>query len=586
MNVTRTILIALLTLVSAQTPQSVATASIYGVVIDASTTMPVSGVTVELTRIEGDKVVSHSELTGEDGTYTFTEIPPGANYELSTFDNGNHLPSAYGQHNPDEPWTPLSLAPGQNMTNVRLLVTPLSSISGRVVDGKGNPLERATVVLLRATYVAGRRNLQAATDFRTNGKGEYTFTGLGTGQYYIRVTPSNDSDFRQLFQSPAEWDNLKSKKKIADPDGYPTTYYNGSSGTRDLTLAKPVDLLNGGKVKGVDVTVAKVKTHRVSGSITSADGQPAPNARVLLVPRATGPESSFTRSVRTAGKPNTPDNGDFDFRGVLPGSYNLIAVMDGVGTPLRTATKPIEVGDSDISKLSVVVARGFDFPGTLQFSDWVAGNPPDYSLLAVNLISGYTTPVDLSLTRYHYTTDPLSVPPTPSGEFTFRNVPPGDYRIVISLNPKITSTTKIPLDLRAAYMTAATLGNTDLLKEGFHVSGKPEGKIQIAIVTDSGSVFGRVLDEHQEPVVPARMVIVPDKARRNRFDLFSPILVSATGRFTLDGIPPGDYKLFAWAHVVDGAWYDPEFMRVYEDQGTAVHIEESGTFPIEISLIH
>jgi hypothetical protein len=94
-----------------------------------------------------------------------------------------------------------------------------------------------------------------------------------------------------------------------------------------------------------------------------------------------------------------------------------------------------------------------------------------------------------------------------------------------------------------------------------------------------------VLDD-QQPAIPERMIIAPDLPRRQRLDLFSPLAVSVTGRFTLDGIPPGDYKLFAWAHVEDGAWLDPEFMRVYEDRGTPVHIEAAGSFPLEISLIH
>ncbi len=82
------------------------------------------------------------------------------------------------------------------------------------------------------------------------------------------------------------------------------------------------------------------------------------------------------------------------------------------------------------------------------------------------------------------------------------------------------------------------------------------------------------------------MVVAPDKGLRKRLDLFFQVAVSSTGRFSMDGIPPGQYKLFAWAHVEDGAWFDPEFMRVYEDRGTPVHIDESGAHPIEVPLLH
>jgi hypothetical protein len=167
-----------------------------------------------------------------------------------------------------------------------------------------------------------------------------------------------------------------------------------------------------------------------------------------------------------------------------------------------------------------------------------------------------------------------------------QNIAPGDYRVVVSLNPKLAADAKIPLDLRAAYMLSVRLGTMDVLDDGMHIDATPEGALQVVIATNSGSIFGRVLDDNHEPAIPARMVIVPEISHRKRPDLFSLVSVSPTGRFTLDGIPPGDYKLFAWAHVENGAWLDPEFLRVYENRGTPIHIEESGSYPVEIQLIH
>jgi hypothetical protein len=108
----------------------------------------------------------------------------------------------------------------------------------------------------------------------------------------------------------------------------------------------------------------------------------------------------------------------------------------------------------------------------------------------------------------------------------------------------------------------------------------------VEVATNSGSIFGRVLDENRETAIPAKMVVAPENPQRRRFDLFFQVPVSSTGRFSMDGIPPGKYKLFAWAHVEDGAWLDPEFMRVYDDRGTRVEIDEAGAHPIEVPLIH
>jgi len=82
------------------------------------------------------------------------------------------------------------------------------------------------------------------------------------------------------------------------------------------------------------------------------------------------------------------------------------------------------------------------------------------------------------------------------------------------------------------------------------------------------------------------MIIVPDLQRRNRFDLFTPVELTPTGRFSISPIPPGNYKIFAWTHVELGAWFDPVFMRVYENRGTPVRVEADGTASVEVQLIH
>jgi hypothetical protein len=42
------------------------------------------------------------------------------------------------------------------------------------------------------------------------------------------------------------------------------------------------------------------------------------------------------------------------------------------------------------------------------------------------------------------------------------------------------------------------------------------------------------------------------------------------------GIAPGNYKLFAWEEIEDGAWQSSDFRKNYVGQGTAVHVEAGG----------
>jgi len=584
MNAHRIVLTAILALLSAlqspQPPAKASSASVRGIVVDAASNLPVYAAVVELTGVKGGQVLSYSDVTGKDGKFEFPDVQPASRYQLVASDLGNYRTGAFGQHTPNDVWSPITLTAGQSMTDVRIVLTPVSSIGGKVTDASGKGVGRAQIYALRATYSGARRILQLARQAQTADNGDYFMGGLESGQYYVRTNPANSADYRQLFESPAGWDLLPNRKE-GEPEGYPTYYFPG---TMDLSAAKPVDLLNGGRARDINIHVAKIRTHRVTGNVLSEtrEGyapQPASKSRVLLLPRTAGSESNLTRWV------NSNDDGQFEFRGVFPGSYYLVAIASGNQSQL-TARKPVEIRDSDLLNLSITAARGFDITGSIRFQDWQLGPPPDYSQLAINLVSDITAPIDRSFRGYRFTPATITVVPAPNGQFTLRDITPWDYRIVITLNPRLAADARLPLDLKAAYMASVRLGNADVLANGLHIDGKPDGMLQVEVATNSGSIFGRVLDENHETAIPAKMVVAPENALRRRPDLFYQVPVSTTGRFSIDGIPPGQYKLFAWAHVEDGAWLDPEFMRVYEDRGTRVEIDESGAHPIEVPLIH
>jgi hypothetical protein len=57
------------------------------------------------------------------------------------------------------------------------------------------------------------------------------------------------------------------------------------------------------------------------------------------------------------------------------------------------------------------------------------------------------------------------------------------------------------------------------------------------------------------------------------------------GRYTLKGIDPGDYKLFAWEDIEPGAWDDPEYLKPFESRGQKVTIPENGRENIALDAI-
>jgi len=53
----------------------------------------------------------------------------------------------------------------------------------------------------------------------------------------------------------------------------------------------------------------------------------------------------------------------------------------------------------------------------------------------------------------------------------------------------------------------------------------------------------------------------------------------------MPGLRPGDYELFSWETIDNGAQYDPDFLRRYEQQARKVHVAESSNQTVDVRLI-
>jgi len=73
--------------------------------------------------------------------------------------------------------------------------------------------------------------------------------------------------------------------------------------------------------------------------------------------------------------------------------------------------------------------------------------------------------------------------------------------------------------------------------------------------------------------------------RTDQSRLFQKVATDQFGHYLLRGIVPGDYKIFSWDEVEDGAWEDPDFLRTSEDRGQMISVEEGDTKTAAIVII-
>jgi hypothetical protein len=315
---------------------------------------------------------------------------------------------------------------------------------------------------------------------------------------------------------------------------------------------------------GVDLTVASVRTLRVTGQvINGVTGQPVRNANIVLVPGRTGSRGG----LRNAGNfrvRNLNDQGNFEIGGVVPGSYNLFALLNDRNNRM-TARVPLEIGSADIQNVSLILSPGFPVTGRLVIEGQQAGTG-NQDLPRMRVMLRPDSPAQ-------FAGAPPAAPVQADGTFTVQQVGRDEYRLTVTGMP------------RNAYVKMARLGGTDVLSEGLRLDRQPGGPLDVLISTNTGIADGIVNNERQEPFANVTVVMVPEGTSRNRLDLYRVTSTNAQGKFHVEGVPPGDYKVFAWEEVETGAWLDPDFIRQFEDRGKPVRINEGGTANIELRPI-
>ncbi len=159
------------------------------------------------------------------------------------------------------------------------------------------------------------------------------------------------------------------------------------------------------------------------------------------------------------------------------------------------------------------------------------------------------------------------------GSFTLDGVAPGDFRVTLQ---------RVPPD---GYVKSMRLGNADVLNDGLHLSGPPEGLLEIVIGANAGKIEGSVVNARQQAVANRTVVLVPDFRLRQRADLYKVATTDNAGLFRMQGLTPGEYKLFAWENIEPGAWQDPAFIVNYENAGRPIHIYEGTSENLQLPVI-
>lgn len=505
--------------------QPSAKCSLFGTVVNSVTGKPLNKVDLRLEPL--NRQATHVAVTKSDGDgrFALVDLDPGR-YRLIGNRSG-YFEMSYDARRPEGDGSVVQLESGQSLNGLNFKLTPSAVISGTVRDSDGEPLEGAHVTLANFTRRYGGLRVEGSDSTDTDDRGEYRFRGLAAGKYYIGVEPKSHG-----------WNRVDHSASAGPIENSVPTVYPGVS---DMGAAVPVEVSTGRRVTGIDVTLLRSRVFRVSGRLVSA-----PTAGRLTVVLFDAKNAGMRDyNIRTSTRDAA---GDFEFRGVPPGSYELT-----VGDQSLRGRIPVVVSASDLEDLRVPLSPGAEI--RFQIITEGAGKP------------------NVSGLNFFLTADGRSgfgPSPQEADRLTARNVPPDHYDLKLGGLP------------REAYVKTARAGETDVLAEGLTVTGAGTIYIAIALAFDGGAVQGVVRDKNQQPVSGATILLAPD--RRSRADLFASTTSDQNGHYEMAAIAPGNYKLFAWEDAEPKAWEDSDFLKEYETLGEKTVLEPSARASVDLHL--
>jgi hypothetical protein len=419
-------------------------------------------------------------------------------------------------------------------------LTATGVIAGRVLGEDNEPRVRANVQACTPRYVEGERRLiGAASIASTNDLGEYRIYGLAPGRYYVGVYGEDPDE--AVVAGPAG----------APPEEryLPTLYPN----VPDVGHASMVDVLAGGEARGIDIAALKSRTFHVRGKIPGF-GPTDQHTRVQL-----GAVEGIC-DIAARGADIAPDTqGNFDFAGVTPGAYVVMTSFVRRGS-FESASRLIRVVDADLDDVSLVPSAGFELQGRVRAE---GDKRIDLRKLSISLLNP------------HLPVEPGADQLTSGGSFVVYGVGPYTYRLAISgLSEEF-------------YLNSVRLGDQQIAGTAIDldIAEGPPGILEIVVSGTAGAVDGMVKNYRDGPASGAVVVLVPDSNRRQESGLFKDATTDQNGRFSIRGIRPGGYKLFAWDDIEPGIWWDPEFLSRYEAKGEDVKVEASGHPRVDLHLI-
>jgi hypothetical protein len=484
-------------------------------------------------------------LTDAEGRFTIENLPQGS-LTVSARKPGFYAPSGTETM---QSFTSVTVGPNINKCELRLV--PEAGFTGEITDSDGEPLEGASVQVLAAKVIEGRRQITpVGRNVTADEGGNFHLAGLPAGRYYLAVRPVAG---RQRI--------LGEQSKTATTALPMIIYFPASP---DLSGATPIDLLPGQR-EHVTFTLKRAPAYKLAGVITGISAY-----------QSVGPPIIVDDSGQALTNINRWDNqtGTFEFPPIPAGRYILQAYGVAADHHPSLHRETITL-DHNVTDLNVVMQSGVSIAIVIR-NELGPHSQPSHCVGAFGTAQGDSVdcskiPAMVNLMPIESGPAQVSSQPTSATDpsLVLNGVMPGKYIVRVTL-------------MMAGHVHSLRSAGVDLLRDPLIVpSGGQVPPIEVVLRDDGGQVKIRVRSDN-----------IPKNGRVLLFPEFAPNLppinldIGLTGEREYGDLPPGDYKVFAF-NSIDGLEYgNPEVMAKYGSKAATVTIVSNGSTTATVDLIH
>lgn len=548
-----------------QKPQAAPGATLSGALTSAGVGQPVRKAEVRL--ITPASRTPRTTITDKDGRFSFADVPPGE-YTLSASRPG-YLEMTYGARRPGPGFqgTMVTVAAGARIENLSWTLPRAGVITGTVLDEFGDPAFNVPVRAMRLVFQNGYRALGGGGTGTTDDRGIYRIAGLLPGEYLVAAVPRDNvadaglraeslrarmAEVTAAAKKAGRPTNMIAPPGMPDPVGYVPSYFPG---TPHGASAATVQVGVSEEVAGIDVRLEVQRTVTVAGRIVGTEG-PIPQSRLQLID-ASMPLSNvgiWFRDMR-------PD-GSFSFPGVLPGNY-IVKAHGTPGGPKGAAGGTmwgrvnVSVDDRGTSDVVVTMQRGVQVSGRVALDTLPPGLDRSRLRLSLYPVSG---PTDWEMPIL-----PLAIDDT--GVFVAENVLPGTFRFTAPGLPD------------GWWIDTAPFGDRDAADHHLVIDGSRNLSGQLRFTSALGEIAGSITTPDGAPAPHHTVIVFPADPSlwlpfSRRIHLAQP---NPEGRYSVRGLPAGEYRVAALLDPERGREFDPEFLRMAAATAAIASVESGRT---------